>query len=257
MNISHAHSVRLQADRDGPAKAGHYVRVAVAACLVTMSACASRSPIVRQQCYNPDAQLAAVLPPFEALRAKGCDPAAVERGTSECERLQREIERLAVVCPGHAPTLMANAVIAYDDQRPAESQQLLDLILSQPRAYPDAAVLRARIAIEEGNVPFARRLLAQQIRLVPDHSGLHETHAAALYLEGNLPEARNELTMAGVLGAPRWRIAYHLGLIEETSGRADEAAKLYTEALAGNPGYEPAESRLKALQARSAASPRP
>ena len=233
------------------------MKAALAACLVTMSACASRSPIVRQQCYNPDAQLAAVLPQFEALRAKGCDADAVERGTSECERLQREIERLAIVCPGHAPTLMANAVIAYGDQRPAESQQWLDLILAQPRAYPDAAVLRARIAIEEGNLPFARRLLAQQIRLVPDHAGLHETHAAALYLEGNLQESRNELTMAGMLGAPRWRIAYHLGLIEETSGRADEATKLYAEALAANPGYEPAESRLKALQARGAVPPRP
>jgi predicted Zn-dependent protease len=226
---------------------------ALAACLIAIGGCATRSPIVRQQCYNPDAQLAGVLPAFEALRARGCDEATVVGGPSECERLQREIERLAVVCPAHAPTLMANAVIAYEEQRPAAAQQMLDVVLSQPRAYPDAAVLRARIAIEEGNIPFARRLLAQQIRLVPDHSGLHETHAAALYLEGNLPESRAELTMASALGAPRWRIAYHLGLIEETSGRTDDATRLYQEAVAGNPGWEPAESRLKALRARAAA----
>lgn len=225
------------------------VCAALAACLLTLTGCATRSPVVRQQCYNPDVQLAGLLPPYETLRARGCDESTVG-GPSECERLQREIERLAVVCPGHAPTLMANAVIAYDERRPAEAQQMLDLVLAQPRAYPDAAVLRARIAIEDGNIPFARRLLAQQIRLVPDHPGLHETQAAALYLEGNLPESRAELTMAAALGAPRWRIAYHLGLIEETSGRSDEATRLYQEAIAGNPGWEPAESRLKALRAR-------
>ena len=240
-----------------PRRASRRRCAALAACLIAIGGCATRSPVVRQQCYNPDAQLASVLPQFEALRARGCDEATVQGGPSECERLQREIERLAVVCPAHAPTLMANAVIAYEEQRPAAAQQMLDVVLSQPRAYPDAAVLRARIAIEDGNIPFARRLLAQQIRLVPDHAGLHETHAAALYLEGNLPESQAELTLASALGAPRWRIAYHLGLIEETSGRADEATRLYQEAVTGNPGWEPAESRLKALRARPPATRSP
>jgi predicted Zn-dependent protease len=241
-----------------PIRSGRRACAAMAACLIWLTGCATRSPLVRQQCYNPDAQLASVLPEFEALHARGCDEATSQGGPSACERLQREIERLAVVCPAHAPTLMANAVIAYDERRSAEAQQMLDVVLSQPRAFPDAAVLRARIAIEDGNIPFARRLLTQQIRLAPDHAGLHETHAAALYLEGNLQESRTELTMASALGAPRWRIAYHLGLIEETSGRNDEATRLYQESVTANPGWEPAESRLKALQARgAAASPRP
>ena len=104
------------------------------------SACATTSPLVHQECYNADAQLDRVLRPLEALRAKGCEPGAT--GDSGCERLRREIERLAVVCPGHAPTLMANAVLAYDDRRPATAQQFLDQLLADPRAYPDAAVLR-------------------------------------------------------------------------------------------------------------------
>jgi len=219
-------------------------------------ACASAPPIARQQCYNPDAQLASLLQPLDVLQARGCD-AGVGARESECERLRREIARLAVVCPGHAPTLMANAVIAYDDKRPADAQQYLDQILSQPRSYPDAAALRGQIAIEEGNVPFALRLLEDQLRLAPDHSGLHETHAAALYVNGNLPDARSELTLAEALGAPRWRIAYHLGLIEEASGRRDEAMRYYTEAVAGNPGFQPAEGRLRALRAASGARPTP
>jgi tetratricopeptide (TPR) repeat protein len=226
---------------------------AASAAGVLTTACATTSPMVHQQCYNADAQLARLLQPLEALRATGCDAGTIERGTSECDRLRTELERLALICPGHAPTLMANAVIAYDEHRPAKSQQFLDQILAQSHSHPDAAVLRARIAIEEGNLPFARRLLDQQIRLAPDHPGLHETYGAVLYLGGHLPEARRELTTAGSLGAPRWRIAYHLGLVEEAAGRFDEAGRYYSEALEGNPGWAPAEARLKALRARSIA----
>jgi tetratricopeptide (TPR) repeat protein len=214
-----------------------------------VTGCATRSPLLYQQCYDADAQLAEVLRPLEALRAKGCSSGTSRAGGSECDRLEAEIARLAVVCQGHAPTLMANAVIAYDAHRPQESQQYLDQILSQPRPYPDAAVLRAQIALEEGNVPFARRLLEQEIMLVPDHAGLHEVHAATLFVDRRLDEARAELTRAAALGAPRWRVAYHLGMIEELSGHPDEAARLYTEALQGNPAYAAADSRLRALRA--------
>ena len=223
--------------------------MAVSALSLLSLSCAARSTLVRQQCYDADAQLASVLQPYEELRAQGCAEEAILRGRSECDRLREEIERLAVVCPAHAPTLMANAVIDYDEGRPAEAQQLLDLILSQPRPYADAAALRARIAIEEGNIPFALRLTEQHIKLVPDHSGLHETHAAALYLDGAFQEARQELDVASALGAPRWRIAYHLGLIEEAAGRTEEAGRLYAESLEGNPNWAPARSRLNALRA--------
>jgi tetratricopeptide (TPR) repeat protein len=213
-------------------------------------ACAHTSPLVHQQCLNADAQLAAVWQPLDAQRAKGC-AASVEPGAPDCDRLRHELERLALVCADHAPTLMANAVIAYEDHEPVKSQQLLDQILAQPRSFPDAAALRARIAIEEGNLPFARRLLEQQMTLAPDHPGLRETYGAALYVAGQLPEARRELAAARTLGAPAWRIAYHLGLIEEATGRLDLAAQYYAEALQGNPGWAQAASRLKALRAKS------
>ena len=219
--------------------------------------CATHSPLLHQQCYDADAQLADVLRPLEALRAKGCSSGISRGGGSECDRLEAEIARLAVICPGHAPTLMANAVIAYDEHRPQESQQYLDQILSQPRPFPDAAVLRAQIALEEGNVPFARRLVEQQLLLVPDHAGLHEVRAATFFVDRRLDDARAELTRAGALGAPRWRVAYHLGMIEELSGHPIEAARLYMEALQGNPTFTAADSRLRALRASSPAPTAP
>ena len=203
---------------------------------------------------TPTRSLPACCSRSKRFARKGVTPCRID-AAPECDRLRREIERLAVVCPGHVPTLMANAVIAYDEHRPAKAQQFLDQILAQPRSYPDAAVLRARIAIEEGNLPFARRLLEQQIRLAPDHAGLHETYAATLYLERQLPEARRELTTAGALGAPRWRIAYHLGLVEEASGRLDEARRYYAEALEANPAWAPARSRLNGSSRARTAPP--
>src|SRR5215470_4206934 len=207
-----------------------------------VTGCATHSPLVHQQCYNADVQLGHELRELEEHRAKGCTEGLSRGGGSECDRLELEIARLAVVCPGHAPTLMANAVIAYDNHRPTEAQQYLDQILSQPRPYPDAAVLRAQIALEEGNVPFARRLVEQEIMLVPDHAGLHEMRAAIFFLDRRLDDARNELARAEALGAPRWRVAYHLGVIEELSGRPEEAARLYMEALQGNPDWAAADS---------------
>jgi tetratricopeptide (TPR) repeat protein len=218
----------------------------------TSLACATTSPLSRQLCYNPDVQLAKVLRPLEDLRAKGCEIEESTAGPMTCDGLQQELQRLMVICPNNTPILIANAVVAYDERNPVQAQQFLDQALGQPGRFPDAAVLRARIAIEDGNVPFARRLLEQHIRLVPDHAGLHETLGAALYLEGRLPEATLELTTARALGAPAWRIAYHLGLVEEAAGRFEDASRHYGEALQGNPSWPQAQSRFNALRARTA-----
>ena len=117
--------------------------------MTVSGACAAGVPLARQQCNNADAELAKVLQPLEALREKGCETDPARGGLSECERLRRELERLVLICPGHVPTLMANAVIAYDEHQPVKSQQLHDEILARLRSYPDAAVLRARIASPE------------------------------------------------------------------------------------------------------------
>jgi len=61
------------------------------AALVLATACATTSPLVRQQCYDPDGRLSAVLKPLETQQQKGCV------ATSDCEALKREIERLAIV----------------------------------------------------------------------------------------------------------------------------------------------------------------
>ncbi len=224
----------------------HAYRLSAAATLAMLVAgCAGRPTLIQQQqCYDADAQLARVLRELDTRRANGC---SAGRG-DDCLRARAAVERQLVVCQAHVPTMMANAVLAYDEGRTVIAQQLLDQTLSQARTRPDAAVLRSQIAIEEGNLPFARRLLEQHLKLVPDHAGLHEAYGALLYLVGQMADARRQLETARALGAPGWRVAYHLGLIAEALAFPDEARKHYTEAIEGNPGWQPAQSRLRALR---------
>ena len=55
---------------------------------VFSTACAS-SPLLRQQCFNPDAQLARIMQPYEAARAKGCGAGTVQPEGSACDQIGR------------------------------------------------------------------------------------------------------------------------------------------------------------------------
>jgi Flp pilus assembly protein TadD len=68
-----------------------------------------------------------------------------------------------------------------------------------------------------------------------------------LYLDRQWANAIRELTAAQELGAPLWRVSYHLGLVAEAQGQIDEARRRYTDALEANPGWPIAQARLTGL----------
>ena len=70
----------------------------LAACLMA-SACATRSPLLRQQCYDPDAQLASLLEPLRLLETSEI-PYRVEIAPA-LRRLAAEVDRVA----GEVPAL--------------------------------------------------------------------------------------------------------------------------------------------------------
>jgi Tfp pilus assembly protein PilF len=225
------------------------LRTLVVVLTLAGTSCATHTGATHYECVNVDRALRDAVQQLEQSRAQGCEEHDA-RDPDSCVARERAIERLAFVCPAHAPTMLANAVLAYESHDPVKSQQYLDRALGQTRALPDAAVLRAKLAIDEGNLPFARRFLAEQINLSPDHAGLREVHGATLYLSGELDGARQELQAARALNAPAWRVAYHLGLVEEAAGQSDLAMTYYEEAVEKNPAWVPARSRLNALRAR-------
>ena len=175
----------------------------------------------------------------------GCDAESYRH----CEVLQAEIARLAINCPNSPEVLMANAVLAFRGHQLARSQQLLDQLLSLQADYPEAASLRARIALQDGNLRFALRFLEEQLQRFAEDPGLHETFAFAFYLAKRWDEAAAQLQLAARLGAPAWRVAYGMGLVEESRGRYAEAKAGYEEAEKARPGWPQPAGRLRALAA--------
>jgi tetratricopeptide (TPR) repeat protein len=140
-------------------------------------------------------------------------------------------------------------VLAYDAKEPEKAQRYLDSVLAIEPTYPDAAVLRSQIAVEEGNMPFARRLLETQIGYRPDHPGLREALAGVCYLERDLEGARASLAAAEALHAPAWRVAFHRGLLAEFAGDGNEAQRQYQLCTDANPDFTPARARLDGARA--------
>lgn len=204
----------------------------------------------RDQACSPDQRLDELLDQYDHAKNGGVD--ALDGGRHlvyDCERIHNEIERLALEFPRHPRILLANGALAYETREPEKAAGYLDDLFEIEPSSPDGAVLRSRIAIDAGNVPAAKRLLTTQLGYRPDHAGLHEALASALYLERDLAGARMELALAERLKAPSWRVAYHRGLIAEAAGDVEGAQREFQRAHDENPQFTRAKSRLEGARA--------
>lgn len=211
--------------------------------LLFLSACSYQDQYIANECPLPESQLMPAWHKWQEARSKPGGCGSLDDGVHTCADQRREIERVAYICPAYAPGLMASAILAYDDQQPARAQQYLDALFGLQSAHAPAAVLRGRIALEEGNIPFAQRFLAEHVKLSPNDAELREVYAGALYLAGKLPEAKQQLAVAANLGAPAWRVAYHRGLFEEAGGNLHGAFQHYEEALRDRADWDLALAR--------------
>jgi len=202
------------------------------------------------QVEGPRIHLQRLLEEWQSERENGgsCASGGRRHPYSDCGRIQAEIERLALDFPAHPEVLLANAVIAFETGAPEKSIDYVDALLDLGSAPPDASVLRGQLAIRQGNLPHARRVLESHARLAPDHAGLRETLASVHYLEGNYRDARRELQVAERLGAPAWRTAYHRGLVAEAEGDPEAAMQHYRSALRDRPDWAAPRSRLRGLE---------
>lgn len=222
--------------------------LAVWGAVITSGACASLPPRTTQACVAADQTLTQELMGLTTIQAM---PGGCASGTwaADCQQHTERLRRLAGTCQTHVPTLMANAAISYDAREFQRAQDYLNAIFSLRAVAPDAAALRARLALDEGNLPFALRFTSEQIALSPDHAGLREVRAAALFGAGRLTEASAELVTAERLGAPAWRVAFDRGLIAEASGQPAEAIRHFETALNARPGWSAAQGRIRGLRA--------
>ena len=221
--------------------------VALAAALLMQFGCASAD-------CDPDERLGVYIEAYREARENGTGAYADLSGNfviEDCGGLMQKLEELSLMFPNHAPTLMANALIRHEAGEAERAQFYLDQLFRGDPRNADAAVLRAQIALGEGNLPYARQLLEEQVRLRPDHPKAREVLASVYFLYEEYPEAKDQLQQAERLGAPLWRVAYNLGLILENEGDVAGAMKEYRRALKAKPDAELPASRLRGLRARA------
>lgn len=218
--------------------------------LLALGSCTSNSFGHRPESCDPDKRLADLVEVYnDCLEGKSGEGSESSHILIDCDRARNEIERLSLEFPRHAPTLLQNATISYDHSETVKAERYCDQLLAVDPMNPEGAILKARISMENGNLPSARRLLAAQVSYSPDHSLLRETYAAVLYMGGDMAASEAQLTAASRLGAPNWRIAFHRGLIAESRKDQTKAKGLYEECLAENPGFQPAAARLAGMNA--------
>ncbi len=222
--------------------------LAGAVLLTLLPGCGGLAPHARTDSPVADERLSALLASRRAVAAHGAGVVVEdEEVIVDSGRIRNEIERLTLEFPDHVPSLMASAQLAHDAGERTKAVSYLDRVRRLAPGHADAVVLRARIALEEGSIPLARRLVEEQIDRTPDHSGLREVEAGVRFLAGEHEAALRSLDVAESLGAPRARVLYLRGLIAERRGDRASASRLYLEAAeAGDPR---AAARRRGLEA--------
>ncbi len=221
----------------------------LALALAGLASCATNAMSHRTSNTNPDERLQELLVAYDRARSGHTEGKDSDHVLIDGERVRNQIERLALEFPRHAPTLLANAVLARENRQPEKAESFCDSALTVQPVNPEAAILKAQLSLEANNVASARRLLAAQVDYTPNHALLRETYAAVLMTGGDLAEARNQLGAAERLGAPAWRIAFNRGLLAETQKDRAGAKREYQACLAANPAYAPAQARLAGMNA--------
>ena len=220
--------------------------------LLGTAACTTPFPGYRHEGEGPDERLTRIMEQHEVESTEYRtqeEKRALGPRLVDPSRALNELRKLHLEYPSHVPSLFALAVLEYEAGAKARASGYLDNLFEVEPVHPEAGILRSRMAIADGNLPASRRILEQQLRYTPDHAALHEALSATAYLEGDLEEARTEVELARRLGAPGWRVAFNLGLIEEADGNRIQAMKDYEVALSERPDFPEASSRLAGLQA--------
>jgi tetratricopeptide (TPR) repeat protein len=165
-----------------------------------------------------------------------------EMGLAERRRLQREFRR-------YKKQLMMQVALSKVAGRKQEAQRLLDKLIDIDPQNLKAVHLRAELAIEDGQLMLAEKMLKKQIAAQP-HYSLCDKLAYIYYLREDFDLAQAWLQRALDLGAPPARIDYHLGMIAEQRREPVLAQKYYEQALSQEPEFKKAAVRLRALQFR-------
>lgn len=144
--------------------------------------------------------------------------------------IQSHLERLALLSPNHVPTLMTAAVIAYQSEDAPRTQRYLDWVLGIDPRNVEAAVLRIRLLVEQGNLSRAKSFTEEFLQIAPEQPQVWESYAAVLYMQEDYAGARQALENGMALTDGEDCVQYHLGLIAEAQEQWTAAREHYMQA---------------------------
>lgn len=193
---------------------------------------------------DPDVTLAGLLDPLDG----GAPVDAITR-----ERIRNGISRLATRFPSHLPSQLAAAALDIEAGESDRARGFVDRALALDPPNVEARVLRVQIAVADGSLGLARKLVEDGLALRPDASPLYESSAWVHQVAGEPDDALTALDTAERAGAPAWRVHFHRGLVEETRESYEAAARHYRAALDDNDACTAAQQRLLGLQVRGLA----
>lgn len=229
--------------RESTTRPRHYLVPFGLAMTVLFTGCSGLAPHPRSTSSDPDVRLHALLEQLErarpSLALRDAEEVVMDSG-----RLRVEIERLTLEFPAHRSSLLASAQLAYEPGESEKAAVYLDRVRRLGDRDGSASVLRARIALEEGAVGVARRMIEDQLQRTPDASGLYEVLAAVHFANADLDACAVALSSAESLGADPARVAYLRGLVADQRGDRSAARSAYERALALDAGFDAASARL-------------
>jgi tetratricopeptide (TPR) repeat protein len=177
----------------------------------------------------------------------------LEAPDAPAPELARDLRSLSLQHPQHVPTLIADAALSIETGRADRAVSLLDLALKAEPDNVDAVQLSVQVAARSGDLAGAHRRVEGALRTRPDSPGLHEAHAALLFVERRYAEALEALDRADALaGETSWRSHYHRGLVAEDLGELEVAERHYETCNDLEPTFEPAARRLRWIRAQAA-----
>lgn len=203
---------------------------------------------------DPDQRLASLLVELRDVRALASGELDAQDERADDLRGEREVlvalETLAFDFPNHEGVRYACGAAAYEAGRREHARIHLDAALDADPRSTRATALRARLSIEDGNYPRARRLVDDGLLLAPDSVDLLLLEAQLAHLDGQTETALVSLALAEKLGGDAARIDYHRALVYDQMGNRTEMGKALRRCLEADPGFDVARARLNRLEAR-------
>ena len=216
---------------------------------IITTACAS-SPHVTESNFDPQAFYDKQFSwGPEAQKAKRCEQSGqANYPILYCKLIMRKLESARMTAP-NLQAMSRSLLSIYNAMQLSEkSRALADQLISMDSTAHEVYVIRAEIALKDGDERLAKQVLQKAEYLVDELGPIYETFAAVDYYNGNYKSAEKQLTKAFKLGSDQWRISYHQGVIAEAKNRWQEACSAYQDSLMSEPMYRPSQKRLRRLQ---------